>query len=78
MGPRAGKQKNINFYKLIGKLIIRSVKNTKYSQHFKHILITLIKSFYDFYQKTMKLFNFKRNLFILLVFFGDSSYFLII
>ena len=29
MGPRAEKQKNINFYKLIGKLSIRIVKIIK-------------------------------------------------
>ena len=29
MGLRAEKQKIINFYKLIGKLIIRNVNNTK-------------------------------------------------
>ena len=38
MGPRAEKQKNINFYKLIGKLIIRNVNNTKFDRFVLHIL----------------------------------------
>ena len=43
MGPRAEKQKNINFYQLIGKLIIRNVN--KRNEHFMHNLSNLIKKF---------------------------------